>query len=165
MTSRERLMLVLNHKEADKVPHSIGSAGSNINLRLYAKLLDYFDIKGEDVVCGSKVSQTARASETFLQKLQCDVRTLDELLKSGKSGRVWEDRESMYLEDNWRTVYRMPKVSGHYFDLYKVPMEGCLDSDDDTPYQFPPLPAVLPDAAEHAKKIQEAGFPVVVPTP
>jgi hypothetical protein len=32
MTSRERMMLVLNHREADIVPHAIGGAGCGINL-------------------------------------------------------------------------------------------------------------------------------------
>ena len=165
MTSRERLMMVLNHKEADKVPHSIGSAGSHINLKLYAKLLDYFGIKGESITGTDTISQVARSSETFLQKLQCDVRIPSQVLKYEKPSEYWEDHESMYLKDNWGTVYRMPKISGHYFDLYKVPMEGRLDNENDVPYQFPALPVLAPNAAEQAGKIQEAGFPVVIPTP
>jgi uroporphyrinogen decarboxylase len=36
MTSRERLMTVLNHKEADRVPLDLGGgAGCNVSLGLY----------------------------------------------------------------------------------------------------------------------------------
>ena len=162
MTNRERVILTLNHKEPDKIPHAIGSVGSNINVKLYAKLLDYFGIKGEIAVCGNKHAQTALVSEIFLQKLECDIRALSGITKSENQNREWEDPENWFYEDAWGTVFRMPKISGHYFDLHKAPREGSFDNDDDTQYQLPAPPVVVSGAVEKAKKHRDAGYPVVV---
>ena len=161
MTSRERLMLTLNHNEPDKIPHAIGSVGSNINIKLYAKLLDYFGINGESIVCGNKHAQTAASSEIFLKKLQCDVRALPGITKSDWRNKEWEDNDNLYYEDAWGTVFRMPKSGGFYFDLYKAPRENSFDNLNDVPFELPAPPAAVPGAAENAKALLKAGYPVI----
>ena len=154
-------MTILNHKEADRVPLDLGAAQScKISLSLYPKLLEYFGIQ-EDVICCHKIAQLAYASEAFLRKLECDVRTPFPVQKTAQSEQ-WEDAEGFFLRDAWGTVMRMPKKGGHYYDMAAAPLAGSINNEEDT-YAFPPVPDIEPQAAAQARAYQQAGYPVVIP--
>ena len=164
MTNKERIMIILQHKEADRVPLDLGVAGAcQISLVLYKKLLDYFGIK-EDIICSNKISQMALASDKFLQKLECDVRSPFPLHVLPNPPREWEDQDGFFIQDSWGAISRMPKEKGYYYDLVEPPMAGSLDDDSKT-YNFPPIPDIAPKAVEQAKAYQEAGYPVILPDP
>ena len=162
MTSKERLMTALNHREPDKIPHAIGSAGNNINVNLYKELLNHFGIKDENNKTLRKHFQTVSSCEMLLQKIHCDVRELSGVTKTEGTTREWEDRESFFSQDEWGAVYRMPKSSGYYYDLYKASRERTFENENDEPYEFPGPPAVLTGSVEKAKALKEAGYPVVI---
>jgi uroporphyrinogen decarboxylase len=50
MTSRERVLLTLEHREADRVPLDIGSTANNFTKGLFSQLTEYFDIKTKNLV-------------------------------------------------------------------------------------------------------------------
>ena len=164
MTSRERILTILQHKEADRVGLDLGVGGScKISLILYKKLLDYFGIK-EEVVCCNKLIQMALASDAFLEKLGCDARTPFPVQVSSTPLKEWEDADGYFMQDSWGTISRMPKVNGHYYDLVGPPLAGTLD-DESTVYAFPEVPEIAPKAVEQAKAYQKAGYPVILPDP
>jgi uroporphyrinogen decarboxylase len=164
MTSKERLMTTLNHKEPDRVPLDLGVGGScKISLILYKKLLDYFGIK-EDLVCCGKLIQMALASDAFLEKMECDPRTPFPVQIPSRPLKEWEDAEGYYMQDDWGTISRMPKVNGHYYDLVGPPMAGTFDDESKT-YTFPEVPEISPKAAEQARAYRKAGYPVILPDP
>lgn len=45
MTSRERVLMALNHQEPDRVPIDIGSTANNFTKGLFEKLIEHFEIK------------------------------------------------------------------------------------------------------------------------
>jgi len=160
VTPKERVMAVLSHKEADRVPLDIGAAQScGVSMRLYPKLLEYFGLQ-ENVICCHKISQLALTSETFMKKLECDVRAPYPVLGKVPS-EEWEDPESFFIRDIWGTVLRMPKKGGHYYDMVSAPLAGNLDSEENI-YAFPPVPDINTETAVQARKYQEAGYPVVI---
>ena len=162
MTSKERLATILQHKESDRVPLDLGVGGScKISLKLYKKLLDYFGIK-EEVICCNKLIQMALASDAFLEKLECDARTPFPVQVSSKPLKEWEDADGYYMQDDWGTISRMPKVNGHYYDLVGPPMAGTLD-DQSSQYSLPEVANIAPKAAQQAKAYQDAGYPVILP--
>ena len=164
MTSKERLMTVIQHKEADRVPLDLGVGGScKISLKLYKKLLDYFGIK-EEVACCNKLIQMALASDKFLEVMECDARTPFPVQIASKPLKEWEDDDGYFMQDDWGTISRMPKVNGHYYDLVGPPMAGTLD-DDSKEYTFPEVPEINHKAVVQAKAYQEAGYPVILPDP
>ena len=161
MTNKERLMTTLNHKEADKVPWDCGAAANcKISIKLYSKLLEHFGIQ-EDVICWNKTKQIAFASETFMKKLECDVRAPFPI-QMKKPSEEWEDAESFFMRDVWGAVLRMPKEGGHFYDMVSYPLEGSLDNED-TEYTFPPVPDIAPEAVMQAQEYQKAGYPVMIP--
>jgi uroporphyrinogen decarboxylase len=94
--------------------------------------------------------------------VECDIRAPSPITKRDKPLKEWEENESYFYQDEWGTVLRMPKGHGFYYDLYKPPMEGCLD-DEDNRYDLPDIPDMAPGVAEQAKAYQEKGFPVIIP--
>lgn len=48
MTSRERVIMAINHKEPDRVPIDIGSTANNFTTGLFQKLKEYYNIKTPD---------------------------------------------------------------------------------------------------------------------
>jgi uroporphyrinogen decarboxylase len=163
MTSRERVLSILNHKEADRVPLDLGAGKCcKFHRDIYKKVTDYFGIKENLRIC-AKPNQSALASDELLEKLESDVRVpFPVFQKNDKSGKEWEDDKSFFLEDSWGTVMRMPKEGGLYYDMVKPPLAGHMD-DDALEYNFPSLPLVAPEAVEQAKKYQAAGYPVLLP--
>jgi len=160
MTPKERVMTILNHKEADRVPLDFGAAQNcGISLALYPKLLEYFGMQ-EDVRCCHKTAQLAHISETFMKKLECDVRAPFPLQKNIPM-KEWEDKDSFFLLDSWGTLLRMPKKGGHYYDMVSAPLAGSMDKEEGK-CVFPPVPEIEPEAVTQAQAYQEAGYPVVI---
>ena len=50
MTSRERVISSINHKEPDRVPIDIGSTANNFTVGLFKKLKDYFGVTAPDFI-------------------------------------------------------------------------------------------------------------------
>ena len=68
MTSRERILNALSHREPDRVPYDLGSLGpSEISLQAYRNLLNHIH-SGEKAEVGDIASQRAKLSEEFLQR-------------------------------------------------------------------------------------------------
>jgi uroporphyrinogen decarboxylase len=168
MTNRERFLTALSHKNPDHIPLDLGVGHAcNFNLEFYKDLLKYFDIK-EDIIIGSGASLTVIASETVLQKLECDVRcgypffsAKSNLTGSASTEKKWEDEEYYYLTDGFGTNLRMPKNGGYYYDMYQSPLEGA-DESEDAKYKWPEAPKINPVGIENAKKYRDAGYPVVI---
>ncbi len=73
MTSRQRLMTTLEHREPDIVPLDLGGNQTGIHKHAYRKLLGYYGLK-EDMVIMDAVQQLAQPSEEVLQLLEIDTR-------------------------------------------------------------------------------------------
>ena len=162
MTSRERVLNILNHKEADQIPLDLGTGKAcSINMKIYARLLEYFGIK-EEIQCANKTSQLAHASEAFLERIGGDMRAPFPLFKKPPkpTSEEWEDENGYYIRNAWGTLMRMPKEGGLYYDMIQAPLQGT-DEDDGIEYTLPELPEVDPAAVEQAKRFRQEGFPVL----
>lgn len=73
MTSRERVLTTLGHKEPDRVPISLGCAPSSMTPLAYRKLKKYLGIKEQgDEIVGKEV--VIKFDERILQKFEVDFR-------------------------------------------------------------------------------------------
>ena len=162
MTSRERMLFALNHKEGDQVPLDFGAGRScKFHLVFYKRLLDYFGIK-EEVKLSSKISQLAMASDKFLKVLGTDVRSVPPTwIKSGGGypQEEWEDNDGYYWKDSWGTIRQMPKSMPYYYDMIYHPL---MDKDgkeaDDANYKWPNPDKLHPSTADVARKYQQDGY-------
>ncbi len=74
MTSRERLLMAVNHKEADRVPRDLGSTpSSNISAIAYNRVKQALNIKGGHTRVYDVVQQVVIPEETILDRFSIDV--------------------------------------------------------------------------------------------
>ncbi len=71
MTSRQRVLTALNHKEPDRVPIDLGGLGTNLQVRAQDELKNYLGIKGKTK---AYVRQHAEPDEAILERFKIDTR-------------------------------------------------------------------------------------------
>ena len=162
MTSRERLLLALAHKEPDRIPLDLGvGQACKFTKYFYIKLLDYFGIKEENIEVSQKVYQMVYASDKVLDLLGGDVRSarvrydvdfISPYLKN------WEDDDYHYFTNEFGTTYRMPKNQGLYFDLYDTALADAVDEEDDAKYIWPCPNRHVKGGRKALEDYRDAGF-------
>jgi len=139
MTSRERLLLALNHREPDRVPIDLGGNQSGIHRFAYQRLVDLLGLK-EEIVIMDLVQQLALPSEAVLERLHVDTRYVRakgaagfdaRIVKREREGRTWHD-----FTDEFGVTWSMPEDSPRYFDITHSPLAG-LSLDEIKAYPFP----------------------------
>ena len=139
MTSRERLLLALNHREPDRVPIDMGGNQSGIHRFAYQRLVDLLGLK-EEIVIMDLVQQLALPSEAVLERLHVDTRYVRakgaagfdaRVVKREREGRTWHD-----FTDEFGVTWSMPEDSPRYFDITHSPLAG-LSLDEIKAYPFP----------------------------
>jgi len=138
-TSYERVKAALEHKEADKVPFDLGSAavtGININaLRLLRKYLGL----PETVTIKDKITQIANIEDDLIERLQIDVKGVSPSPSRHQGLEKDLGVENGYdrIIDEWGMGWRMPVISGHYYDLYQSPLASAQSIADIEKYPWP----------------------------
>ncbi|HME53122.1 MAG TPA: uroporphyrinogen decarboxylase family protein [Candidatus Lokiarchaeia archaeon] len=74
MTSRERVLAALNHKQPDRVPIDLGGNQSGIHVKAYKNLLAHLGIEDEHARYSDVVQHIAYPCEELLQRFHADVR-------------------------------------------------------------------------------------------
>lgn len=160
MTSRERVLLTLNHQEPDRVPVDLGSTGvSGIMVGPYAALRRALGVNGEPPRVSDLLQMLGEVELPVLEKLGCDVvgvmpvtRTFGIPYRDWKPWRMFDGTEvavpgrfayrvdargdlllSPGGEVSKAPSGRMPK-GGYYFDL--IPRQQPLDWDHLDPAEF-----------------------------
>ncbi len=160
MTSRERVLAALAHKEADRIPFDVGSGGAcKMTRGFYVKLLDYLGIKEEPVI-QDFVTQGVNASVEVLKAIGTDV--ADPMLQSTRNPspceKKWEDETSRYVVDPWGITYRMLKSPGYYYDVVGSPLLNT-EEDADADYFWPDCEPVFEEgAAQKYRDLKAQGF-------
>lgn len=163
MTSKERVMLALNHKEPDRIPLDLGAGKAcKFTKGFYLKLLKYFGMEEEIDIC-AKANQQVFASDAILEKLGCDVRAarVKTIHQGIKRSSDWEDESSFYMTDDWGTTFRMPKSNPRYYDMIKFPLKDGTE-EDDLKYELPTPGKIKPECREMAESYHNSGYPVIV---
>ena len=163
MTSRERVMMALNHKEPDRLPLDLGAGKAcKFTKGFYVKLLKYLGLEEEIDIC-AKAQQQVFASDAVLEKLGCDVRAarVKPIPQVKKRAKDWEDETSFFMIDDWGTTFRMPKSHPLYYDMIDFPLIGTSE-EDDAAYEFAAPSTFSPDSRNMVDAYHEAGYPVII---
>lgn len=152
LTSRERVRLALEHKEADMVPIDFGAMRSTgISAIAYNKLKEYLNIKDGATKLYDVFQQLAEPEESILKRFKADVVQLhryepafginilkwkEGTLQDGSKCLVPYDFNPVKNEDGSLDVVvdgvpiaRMPK-DGYYFDVIRHPYKDCTTIED-----------------------------------
>ncbi|HHY82441.1 MAG TPA: methyltransferase [Clostridiales bacterium] len=145
MTSRERIIEAINHREPDMLPIDFGGMRSTgINARAYKNLKDFLGIKEGNVKLYDVFQQLAEPEMEVLNLLGGDVVQLHRLapafgikIDRWKRARLYDEFDALVPEDytpvpnengdleiidNGKVIARMPK-GGFYFDQVDHPYE------------------------------------------
>lgn len=133
-TSRKRLILALEHKEADRVAIDIGGFQSGITCVAYDKLKKKLGILGKTEII-ERIQQLAKLDEEILEKFGVDTRYV--FLKSSTKWDPMEKIEQDFISyaDEWGTRWKKPRTS-YYFDPVEFPL-GSATIDDLFRYPWP----------------------------
>jgi uroporphyrinogen decarboxylase len=124
VTSRERVLTALDHREPDRVPIDVGSWGPTaIHTQAYQGLLGVLGIQ-EEVRLGDVVSQCVEPSERVLEMLGADVRGIRVGGPANTVAAVSED----CLRDQWGAVWRKPQGATCY-SLVQAPLARATRKD------------------------------------
>lgn len=139
MTSRERLLTALNHREPDRVPIDLGGNQTGIHKFAYQSLLQHLGIKDEIRIMDA-VQQLAQPCEELLRRFHVDTRYISAgpasdwkggIVCEEREGRVWHD-----LTDEFGVRWSMPDDQPYFMDITLHPLANAGVSDIST-YPFP----------------------------
>ena len=132
MTSRERLLAALNHRQPDRVPIDLGGNQTGIHKFAYEALVRYLGLD-EQIEIMDAVQQLARPSEAVLQRLRVDTRYIHAGSASGfdgtivtarRDGKRWHD-----LVDEFGVRWSMPEDAPLYMDITHHPLAEASIAD------------------------------------
>jgi uroporphyrinogen decarboxylase len=139
MTSRERVLTALNHRQPDRVPIDLGGNQTGIHRIAYARLLELLG-RSEEIAIMDLVQQLARPSEAVLERLHVDTRYVwakgaasfkGAVRKRQTNGQSWND-----FTDEFGVTWSMPDDYPYYFDISHSPLAG-LSLEQIKDYPFP----------------------------
>ncbi len=138
MTSRERVLMALNHQQPDRVPIDLGGFQTGIHRKAYEQLIHYLGID-DDITVLDPVQQLAKPCEQVLQRFRVDTRYLvahgpegfeGKIELNTRDGKLWHD-----LRDEFGVVWSMPDEQQLYMDISYHPLaEATVKDLDDYPF-------------------------------
>lgn len=157
MTSRERVLTALEHKEPDKVPIDLGgTVVSSIAISTYGKLRDYLGLPQKNIRVMEVVQQIAFVDEDVRKEFKVDVIPIFANPPSTYIPvYVDEGEKGIAFKDEFGATLRKPK-GGFYFDWQEFPLlEPSLELLEKMPWPDPLDPARYEGLREYTKKLRE----------
>lgn len=132
MTSRERMLAALSHREPDRVPIDLGGNQTGIHKLAYQALLDHLGIEDQLQIMDA-VQQLARPCEAVLERFHVDTRYIAAGPGAGFDGRIVTRRESdrtwYDLTDEFGVTWSMPADEPLYMDISHHPLADARVED------------------------------------
>ncbi|MCL4475501.1 MAG: hypothetical protein M1508_04640 [Nitrospirae bacterium] len=151
MTSRERVLTALDHREPDRVPASIWCTVDAY--KMIRKNLG-LEVKDRYPVGSTTWTQDVSAEEDVVEKLGADLIRIN---VSPPGGVGFREIEGGLLVDEWGVVRkRVEYKGGSYLDIVKYPLENATVRDlEDYPWPDPADPAVTDGLMERAQWLRK----------
>ena len=159
MTSLERVVTALEHREPDRIPLDLdGSCVTGISKITYEALREHFGLPKTEIRIHDKVFQTAYVDDDMADFLKVDVQSITPL-----DPQPNEISEPDHIEGDY-TVYtnvhgfkmRMPLQNGHYYDNTNHPLaeaEEISDLDNYSWFDYRKDPLMYSHMKELGRKI------------
>ncbi len=166
MTSRERLVTALNHKEPDRVPLDLASSQvTGISVTAYKGLRTYLGLpQTEPVMCDS-IQQLCLPDDDIFERFIVDTRGLFPVMNHNYDFNDQDDGEYLFHDDDWGLGYRIRKEGAYWYDLFFSPLEGkTLSADLIDQHGWPDGgdPSRIKGLRKQALAFREAGYAVVL---
>jgi len=165
MTSRQRVLAAINHREPDRVPIDLGGNQTGIHKFAYRALVEHLGIDDEPAIVDA-VQQLAGPCEAVLERLHVDTRYVAAgpgadwnggIVAAEREGRTWHD-----LTDEFGVRWSMPDDQPLYMDITHHPLaEATVDDVRSYPFPKGDDPARFEGLRERALAIRD-GTPYAV---
>jgi uroporphyrinogen decarboxylase len=155
ITSRQRVVMALDHREPDRVPLDFGATGvTGIHSRAYGPLRAALGLPPVQGRISDTMQQLAALDEDLVERLAVDVR--------GVGRGAWdnldirETPDASYYRDDFGITWKMPK-GGWYFDMVGHPLAGDAVDEAIRHYRWPSFATMdfVAGVAESARAIIE----------
>jgi uroporphyrinogen decarboxylase len=139
MTSRQRVLKALSHREPDRVPIDLGGNQTGIHKFAYQALLEHLGI-ADSLTIMDAVQQLALPCEPLLERFHVDTRYVAAgagsawkggIVQNERGGRLWHD-----LTDEFGVTWSMPDDHPYYMDISHHPLAQAT-VDDIRRFPFP----------------------------
>ena len=154
MTSRERVIMSLNHKEPDMVPIDLGSSHvTGIHIDAYNKLKKYLGVGGNETEIIDQIQGLARVEDEVLRALDIDTRSI---FPRFRKKELQEDNEKWFFTDEWGVTWVRKKDGGLYFELANHPFKNAEIKDiENFDWPSPDDPYRVDGLREEARELYE----------
>ena len=133
MTSRERVLAALSHRQPDRVPLDLGGTrNSTMVVEGYERLQRHFGLTGEPRMI-ERMMRVVEIDETVLLRLRIDTRPA---FPGGATRGLAADLGPRRYRDMWG-VERVQPEGSYYYDLAGSPLTGDIDVRDILRYPWP----------------------------
>ncbi len=154
MTSRERVLAALEHRQPDRVPRDLGgTTATGINTVAYRNLVNYLGLD-EEVKLFSQRVRLAEVSEAVLARFKSDTRCV----MPGGSFGVGEPNGDGTFTDGYGIVRALPGEKGHWY-VVRMPLAGTVTRQDVATaarnWPDPADPVYTAGVAERARRLRE----------
>jgi len=139
LTSRQRVLTALDHRQPDRVPIDLGGNQTGIHKFAYQALVEHLGLD-EPTHIMDAVQQLAQPSEAVLERLRVDTRYIHagaaadfdgQIVAAERDGTKWHD-----LVDEFGIRWSMPEDTPLYMDITHHPLANA-SIDDIANYPFP----------------------------
>ena len=154
---RERVLLALSHKEADRIPIDLGgSICSSIHRNAYIELKRHLGMEVEELELVDYVQQLPYLDEALLRRFEIDFRMVQLPAATVPGVPVFEEGDYFAFLDRWGAKLHMPQDEGLYFDWVDFPIkEASMEALDSYDWPSPDPPAVNACLGERARHLYE----------
>lgn len=166
MNGRERLLMALEHQEADRVPFDLGSIQvSGIHQIAYRGLRQALGLPESDVQLCDTIQGLAAVEDDVAAKLGIDTRGLYPLNSHNWGIEINDAGDAYAYHDEWGITHHMPKEEGLYFSIVEVPLDKFeISAQDMAQFPWPDMGAKWRVAGlrQQAEAYRQAGYAVVL---
>ena len=160
LTSRQRVLTALDHKEADRVPIDVGGGCStSISVEGYDRLKDFLHMPGK----GEKLSELfriAKLDENVLQFLGSDCRPI--VLGPRANWKPPQSEPGTLVDEFGITWKQIPYKSGFYWEAVGNPLaQASLEDLDAYPWPATEDPGFTLGLADEIKALYETDYAIV----
>jgi uroporphyrinogen decarboxylase len=155
MTSRERVLLALNHKDGP-LPIDFGGLHSSIHRKAYNGVMKSLGWGGGETRVQDWFQLIVFPDQRLLSKFGTDCAPLYANPGGAWSLKFEQDEQFEYFVNEWGIRLRKPK-DGYFFDLYEVPLKKMESVAEMKKYTWPDPedPARIKGLKERARMLRE----------
>ena len=142
MTSYERVLASLRHKEPDRIPFDLGACVlTGMNVGAYRALIKYLGLPEREIRIQDMTQQLARVDDDVVELLKVDVRGVDPnpvaVAPLRTEPHLSSDGRYTIMNDELGIGWRMPVAGGHYFDMVSHPLSEAETIEDLNAFEMP----------------------------